>query len=242
MPECVNSYAKNKSFHDVFDIQFDLINTFRQDFSKYATHSDKRCLNSVLLTIPQKIGSQIKYAHLAENFTNPTIKKAFELLETARIFKKISASSPTGIPLGANTSDKIFKALFLDIGLLSRLNGLSTSVEFQKTDLLSFFRGLLAEQFVGQEILSSGTKELYYWSRQAKNSNAETDYLIEKQNEIIPIEVKSGSSGSLKSLHLLLNTYPNIKNAYVFSDAVYGELPEKKLIFMPLYFAFSACT
>ena len=71
------------------------------------------------------------------------------------------------------------------------------------------------------------------------SSNAETDYLIENENEIIPVEIKSGSAGSLKSLHILLNSYPNIQKAFVFSDAQLGELPEQKLTFMPLYFASS---
>lgn len=242
MPECVKVYAENKRFPDVFDIQSDLINTFRQDFSKYAQFSDKRCLNAVLLSVSQNVGHQIKYSRLAGDFTNPTIKKAFELLETARIFKKVVATSPEGIPLGANTADKTFKAIMLDIGLLSRLSGFSPSVEFQKTDLLSIFRGSLAEQFVAQELLSAGHSELYYWSRQAKSSNAETDYLIERNNEIIPIEVKSGAVGSLKSLHLLLSTYSNVKKGFIFSDAPYGEILEQKLVFMPLYFVFSACS
>ncbi len=241
MPECVKVYAQNKRFPDVFDIQSDLINSFRQDFSKYAQFSDKRCLNAVLLSVSQNIGHQVKYSRLAEDFTNPTIKKAFELMETARIFKKVISSSPEGIPLGANTADKTFKTIMLDIGLLSRFSGFSTSVEFQKTDLLSIFRGSLAEQFVGQELISAGHSELYYWSRHAKSSSAETDYLIEKNNEIIPIEVKSGAAGSLKSLHLLLNTYPNIKKGFIFSDASYGEIIEQKLVFIPMYFVFSSC-
>jgi uncharacterized protein len=64
-----------------------------------------------------------------------------------------------------------------------------------------------------------------------------TDFLIEKQGKIIPIEVKSESSGRLKSLHLLLETFQNIESAYVFSDARYGHVPEQKITFLPLYFA-----
>lgn len=239
MPECVKKYAETKHLIDVFDIQLNLINTFRQDFSKYATYSDKRCLNSVLDSVSKNVGHQIKYSHLAEGFTNPTIKKAFELLETARLFKRVCSSNPEGIPLGANKSDKIFKAIFLDIGLLSRLSGFSVSTEFNKSDLLNIYRGILAEQFVGQELISAENNELYYWSRQAKSSTAEVDFLIEKQNEIIPIEVKSGASGSLKSMHLLLKTYENLQKGYVFSEAKFGNLMDQKLVFIPLYYAFS---
>jgi predicted AAA+ superfamily ATPase len=129
----------------------------------------------------------------------------------------------------------------LDIGLFSHLSGINIAKEYHQGDLLSIFKGALAEQFVGQELIAAGHEKLYYWSRQAKSSNAETDYLIEVQNEIIPIEVKSGSAGSLKSLHLLFNSFPNVKKAYVFSNARFGYIPEHKMLFMPLYFVNSIC-
>lgn len=240
MPESVKTYVETGSIAEVFAIQSDLINTFRQDFAKYAQYSDKRCLNSVLSSVAQQVGAQIKYSRLSKGFTNPTIKKAFELLETARLVKKVVASNPGGMPLGAGVNDKIFKAVMLDIGLMSNLCGLNVAKEFQQTDLLSVFRGALAEQFVGQELAASGSGNLFYWSRQAKSSNAETDYLVETGDGIFPVEVKSGSAGRLKSLHILLNTYPNVKKAYVFSGARFGELPEQKISFVPLYFVASS--
>ena len=102
---------------------------------------------------------------------------------------------------------------------------------------MNIFKGALAEQFVGQEFLAIGQEALFYWSRNAKSSNAEVDYLIAKEAEIIPVEVKNSTSGRLKSLHLLLETYPNCQKAIVFSDARFGEIPAQKLTFLPLYFA-----
>ncbi len=240
MPECVKTYVGNQSLNEVFKIQADLMATFRQDFLKYSPRVDTDCLNSILASIPQRIGQQIKYASLAEGFSNPTIKKAFDLLETARLFRKVRTASPAGLPLGASASDKKFKAVMLDVGLMGSLIGISRLTEYQKTNLLSIFQGAMAEQFVGQEILASTGSNLYYWAREAKNSNAETDYLIEKQDQILPIEVKSGKSGSLKSLHLLLETYPNVKEAYVFSDANFGQLQAQKISFIPIYYAAAA--
>ncbi|MBN2891906.1 MAG: ATP-binding protein [Bacteroidales bacterium] len=236
MPECIKTYANSKSLIDVFEIQDNLISTFRQDFSKYSGHSDKRCLNSILTSISQNIGVQIKYTRLSDDFSSPTIKKAFELLETARLFSKVKASSPSGIPLGANASEKIFKAVFLDIGLLSRLNGYSVGLPLNKKNISATFSGMMAEQFVGQELLSAGHKELFYWSRSQKSSKAETDYLTEQEGKIIPIEVKSCSAGRLRSLHLLLETFKNIEIAYVFSENNFSVLPEQKLIFAPLFY------
>jgi hypothetical protein len=240
MPECVKTYAETLSINEVFEIQSDLLSTFRQDFLKYTPRIDTSCLNSVLTSISQKIGQQIKYSSLAEGYSNPTIKKAFELLETARLFRKVKAASPAGLPLGASASDKKFKAIMLDIGLFGCLFGGSRSLEYSKTTLLSVFQGAMAEQFVGQEILAATNDDLFYWAREAKSSNAETDYLIEKQGKIIPVEVKSGKGGSLKSLHLLLETYVNVTEAFVFSDSQYGKIDGQKISFIPLYYTAAA--
>ena len=237
MPECVKIFIETGSLLDSINIQTDLIATFRQDFSKYAGHSDKRCLNSVLSSVAIRIGEQIKYSQLAENYSNPTIKKAFDLLETARLFTKVRAATPGGIPLGASATEKKFKTVFLDIGLLSNLNGFYSDKKVSKQKLIAAFRGKMAEQFVGQELRASVYENLYYWSRDARGSNAEIDYLIEKEGEIIPIEVKSGRSGRLKSLHLLLNKFTNIKTAFVLTEDKYGELPEQKIKFLPLFYA-----
>ena len=240
MPECVKTFATTRSMKDVVDIQADLVGTFRQDFNKYAGKADKSCLDAVLLNAAQKVGSQIKYAELAVGFSNPTIKKAFELLETAQLIKKVKAASPAGIPLGATASEKKFKAVMLDIGLMANLCGLNLARDYLSTELLAVFRVAMAEQFVGQEILSATNSDLYYWSREKAGSNAETDYLMAPRGEIIPVEVKSGKGGSIKSLHVLLDKYQNINRALVFSDAPFGQLEDQKITFLPLYYVYSS--
>ncbi len=123
----------------------------------------------------------------------------------------------------------------VDIGLMQNLCGVNISEEMNKLDLMDIYRGALAEQFVGQELLAAGRNELYYWSREAKSSSAEVDFLIERKGEIAPIEVKSGVSGKLRSMHLLIKTYPNVSAGYVFSARPYSEIPAQRLIFYPLY-------
>jgi predicted AAA+ superfamily ATPase len=113
-------------------------------------------------------------------------------------------------------------------------------VEYAKDDLLDIYRGAMAEQFVGQEMRAAQGPDLYYWAREARSSAAEVDYLAVVNKTIHPVEVKSGASGRLKSLHLLLQTYPNCGEGLVFSTAPYAELPEQKVKFLPLYFAYAA--
>ena len=100
------------------------------------------------------------------------------------------------------------------------------------------YNGALAEQFAGQEFLSSGRDKLYYWTREAKSSSAEVDFILSKKNKIFPVEIKGGAAGKLRSMHLLLDKYPHIETGYVLSTAPYGELREQRLVFLPLYYAF----
>ncbi|NOX65306.1 MAG: DUF4143 domain-containing protein [Chlorobi bacterium] len=97
----------------------------------------------------------------------------------------------------------------------------------------------MAEQFVGQEILSAIDEELFYWYRNSKSSNAEINFLISLKDKIIPIEVKRGPAGKLISLHLFLKTYSQITFAYVLSGSQFAELSKEKIVFLPLYYAYS---
>lgn len=237
MPECVKIWKETQSLTEVFDVQRDLVNTYRQDFSKYAPYVDKRSLNQVLTNVSKNIGKQTIYSHLSADFTGPTNKKAFELLLDARVITKVKATSVSSLPLGASASDRKFKSILVDIGLMRALSDMPANMEYQKSDLMSLYNGALAEHFVGQELLSSGIEQLYYWSRDAKNSSAEVDFLVVKDGEILPIEVKSGSSGKLRSLHQLLKDHPKINQGYVLSTVPFGSIPQQKLTFMPLYYA-----
>lgn len=239
MPECVKRYAETGRIRDAFEVQNELVNTFRQDFSKYTPLVDKQCLNTVLTSIARNTGRQIKYARLADGFTNPTIKKAFNLLSLAQILTKVSSVNPPVIPFGASASESIFKAVLVDIGLMQRLCNLPVDVEFNKPDLLAIYEGAMAEQFVGQEFLLSGKTSLHYWSRKAKSSTAEIDYLLSNNGQTIPVEVKSGPAGRLRSLHLFLDQYQDCQAGYVLSSAPYSELLEQKLVFIPLYYAYA---
>ena len=78
---------------------------------------------------------------------------------------------------------------------------------------------------------------MYFWSRRSKSSSAEVDYIISKGDKIIPIEVKSGPAGKLKSLQILMNSYPNIEKAFVLSTSQSIRTENDKINFMPLYMA-----
>ena len=240
MPAAVKAYLENNSLRDAFEVQQEIAESYRMDFAKYTPRVDRFCLDSVFTSLSQHIGQQIKYARLGKGYSNPTLKKSFDALCLAQVARRIPSVDPSGLPLGATASAKVFKALMLDIGLMRYLSGMPNDIEYAKSDLLAIYRGTMAEQFVGQEMLAAQQGTLYYWEREAKNSSAEVDYLAVLNGKIHPVEVKSGATGSLRSLHLFLATYPECGKALVFSDRPYADLPEQKITFLPLYSAFAA--
>jgi hypothetical protein len=140
-----------------------------------------------------------------------------------------------GVPLEGIASEAKFKNLFLDIGLMNREMKMDYNEALGYNNLLGIYSGKLAEQFVGQEFASATNNQLYYWARDAKNSDAEVDYLITHQGRIYPVEVKDGPSGKLRSLHLYRLTY-HPEWSVVFNAGKAGVLENEKIIFLPLYF------
>jgi len=202
---------------------------------------DPMCLDAVFLNVARGIGEQIKYMRLNDGHTGQTNRKAFDLLARAKVIHTIPACDPSGLPLGATANPKKFKASLLDIGLLQRLCQIPIELELQEENLLAMYRGKLAEQFVAQELLAWHSSDLFYWARDARGSNAEVDFLAVSGGKIYPVEVKSGKGGSLRSLHLMLEKYPNCPKGLVLYSGSYSNLPEQKIEFLPLYSVSTIC-
>jgi hypothetical protein len=237
MPECIKTYRDSNSMIEAFTVQSEILDSFRDDFSKYSPKIDITCLDAVFLNVAKGIGEQLKYTRLDAGHSGQMNHKAFDLLVKAKIIHKIPACDPSGLPLGATANQKKFKAIMLDIGLLQRICQVPVELELRQENLLAMYRGILAEQFVAQELLAKDGSALYYWARDVRGSSAEVDYLAVRQGTIYPVEVKSGAGGSLKSLHLMLEKYINCPEGIVLYSGTYKELPEQKLTFMPLYCA-----
>ncbi len=236
MPECIQTYLDTKSIKSAAEVQDEISKTYIWDFNKYKPRTDISCLNTVYSGIAANVGKQIKYTGLAKDYTIPTIKKAYDSLSLARITQKVKSVSRPGIPLEVFASDKKFKSLFLDIGLMNRVMGIDYNETLNHKNLLAIYRGQLTEQFVGQEFATATNSQLYYWARDAKNSNAEIDYLFLRDGNFYPIEVKDGPSGRLKSLHIFREKY-DPPYSLVFNAGLRGVLKKEKIIFLPLYFA-----
>ncbi|MEA3495477.1 MAG: AAA family ATPase [Bacteroidota bacterium] len=205
MPEAVKVYSQTKSLIDVERIHESIVKSFEFDFSKYGTSTQQNIMTKLLRYLP-KVGCQkFKYVNFDSSIRSDITKKSLWLLNMSRITYLIYNTKATGIPLEHNINEKVFKTLFLDIGLSNHILKLRlTDIENLQTKI----EGNLAEQFIGQELNCLPPyfteNNLYYWMREKRNSEAEIDYLTEIENKIIPIEVKSGKTGTLKSLQVFV--------------------------------------
>ena len=247
MPEVVKAYVAEKDYLLCNKIQGNLIESFRDDFAKYAKSLYWDRLTKVFYTVPKLLGQKFKYVNIDQNYKARDLQFAFELLEKAQIIKRIKATAGSGLPFEAEASLTAFKPLFLDIGLAQKICGLSSEIILNNTELIN--KGGLAEQFVGQELLayapSDTVPRLYYWKKE-NGHNSEVDYLFAAKGKVIPLEVKTGSAGSLKSLHQFVSKYQSkiavkITQENIELKKLQVKLPHKKssisfsLLNVPLY-------
>ena len=203
MPAAVDAFCQNHSLQACSKIHEILLATYRADFSKYATEAEQKYLKALLSGIPQTVGQQFKYSKIDPHIRARELKVALDQLESAGLIHRIYATAAAGIPLSAQLKRNQFKLLFLDIGLIQHALQLDPQVIW-KQDLIQVNAGSTAEQFIGQEFLAYAdphiSSHLFYWEREKKESSAEVDYILSIDRSIIPIEVKAGALGKLKSL------------------------------------------
>lgn len=208
MPEAVSHYIEHQDLLEIQRILNDLIISLRADFVKYKHRIDTSRISEVFNSVVNQMGGKYTYSYPNASLNNKQIKEILELLTMAGLIIPVTHSSSNGIPLGAEINPKKQKYLILDTGIFQRILGVNISNLMLENDINFINKGGIAELFVGLELLKSNScyeqNELYYWQRESKNSQAEVDFVIQKDRLIIPIEVKSGTKGSMQSLYLFL--------------------------------------
>ncbi len=205
MPEAVKVFVDDNDLLAIDRIQNNILTSLQYDFAKYGSRNQQSHLAGVMKYVGQNTGRKIKYVNIDREIRSANLKEAFYKLEMSRILILAKHTASANIPITTHLNSDIFKAYFLDIGLANHL------CHIQLTDpakITTINEGALAEQFVAQELLAMSDKyiapQLYYWTREAKNANAEIDFLFQHNNTIYPLEVKAGKSGTLKSLYVYL--------------------------------------
>ena len=208
LPRAVSSWIAERSFDRVYQIHQDLLGTYRDDFAKYRGRIAIERLDEIFMTTPKMLGKKFVFSHVNKNVQSAAIKQGLDLLEKARICHRVRSTSANGVPLGAEVRERYFKEIFLDVGLCATLLGLNLNQLNVIHDLTFINQGGLAEQVVGQLLRTIeplyAPPSLYCWEREELGSSAEIDYVIQHGSDVVPIEVKAGSTGSLKSLHLFM--------------------------------------
>ena len=208
MPECVLAYAETKSHQEAAAVQEQILGTYIDDFAKYANGRDLADMQGIFRRISANVGKKVKYVNFDRDMKSRDVKSVLELFAKAKIIAQVFNTDANGIPIGAEEDRDVWKPLFLDVGLMNHANGLRESFfnEISDADLVN--EGAIAEQFVGQQLLyRKGNGELptlHYWLREGAKNNAEVDYVIEDGMNVLPVEVKSGKSGSLRALREIM--------------------------------------
>jgi hypothetical protein len=208
MPEAVHTYVSNGNLLDVQRVLDDLIISIQADFTKYKKRIPSERVKLVFDSLVHQVGMKYRYSENHSSLTAAQIKQVIDLLEMAGLVHPVTHSSSNGIPLGAEANLKKRKYLVFDTGIFQRILGLDAAAVIIEDDFKVVNKGNIAELFVGLELLKLKScfekTSLYYWHREEKNSHAEVDYVIQKQNKIIPIEVKAGTKGTMQSMFLFL--------------------------------------
>ena len=204
MPEVVAEFVETHDFLRCQKILSSLLISFRTDFAKYKKRIPAARINEVLSSVSQQAEGKFVYEHVSQNLNNEQVKKSLELLLMAGLCYQITHSSANGVPLGAQINPKYRRIIPFDTGIYQRILQLDISGILLSNDFDTINKGAIAEIFVGCELKKNAScysdDELYYWVREKRNANAEIDFVIQRGETIVPIEVKSGKQGKMQSM------------------------------------------
>jgi len=236
MPEVVSAYVNKNDLLECQRVLDDLISTLRTDFAKYREKVPTQRISTVFDSVVTQMGKKFVYSNVSEDYTHRQLKEGLELLIMSGLIIPVTHSSANGIPLGAEINPKKQKMLLLDTGIFQRLLGLPLADLLVRDDFASINKGNIAELFVGLELLKSCScyeqKDLFYWHRESKSSNAEVDYVIQAADNIVPIEVKSNTKGAMQSIRMFMKEKRSPFGVRASMEN-FSELPDIRIV--PLY-------
>ena len=207
LPEVVQSYVEDRDLLECQRILNVLIQGYHNDFIKYKERSPVIRLVETFKSVADQSASKFKYSNVGSD-SSGMYKEALELLSKAGLVYRIYHTNASGNPLGSGINPKFFKTMIFDTGIFQRIMNLNLS-DYVTTDFNTIInRGQLAEIFAGAELQRSkdpySIDNLYYWHRESRSSQAEVDYVIEKDGRIIPVEVKAALGRKMKSMHIFM--------------------------------------
>lgn len=209
MPEPIKQYNADQDLNKVRKIQNDLLKGFENDFKKHTTEAVTIKLTNTWNTIPNQLAKENKKFKFSEISRNARAREYNEiitwLVDAGLVYKSYNIEVPK-LPLSGYKQENIFKIFLLDVGLLGAMLDLSAKTIIEGEKLFAEYNGVFTENFVAQELVANGVKNLYYWTSKRL---AEIDFLLPYDEKIYPLEVKSGSNIRSKSLKVYRDKYKN---------------------------------
>ena len=246
MPEIVETYAGGADISSLNRIYESLLISYLNDAEKYAkNHTFRQVLRHAIESIPFEAGNRIKFEGFGRsNYRSREIGEALRLIEKAMVGYLVYPSTSTQIPIRMDRK-KSPKLQFIDTGLLNYFVGLQPEY-YRYEDLHGFYQGVIAEHIVRQELMAVDlfrNHKVPFWVREKKQSNAEIDIVLQYQTHVIPIEVKAGKTGALRSLHEFMDRVDHGHAVRLYSgrleitDAVTAAGKPYKLLNLPYFLA-----
>ncbi len=246
MPEVVSRYAKQRDIVALSPVYDSLIGTYLDDVEKYAANDNStRIIRHAISTVFQSAGERIKFAGFGNSsYSSREVSEALRIIEKAMLIHLVYPTTQTELPFLPDLK-KSPRLQVLDTGLVNYMAHLQKDV-FSSTDLNNVYKGRIAEHIVGQELLASQTSILskpLFWVSEKKDSSSELDFLAMFDGEMIPIEVKSGPTGHLKSLHNFMDTFKGGTAIRLYAGELRSDIVrttkgrEYRLLSMPYFLA-----
>lgn len=208
MPQVIAEFIENQDLLKCQMILSEILVSFQNDFAKYKKNVPAIRITEVFESVAKQSEGKFIYERAAVQSSNRQIKDALELLIMSGLVYSVIHTAANGIPLGSEINPKIQRMFLFDTGLFQRMLGLNISDILLSKDFKTINRGALAEMFVALEIVKASScyspVNLYFWQREKSQSSAQIDFLIQKHDKIIPIEVKAGTQGAMQSLRLFM--------------------------------------
>ena len=212
MPEIVQSYVENQSLADLPKVYESIWTTYKNDVEKYTSNdTERKVIKHLMNTAPLYMDQRVKFQHFGNsNYRSREVGEAFRNLDEANIIRLIYPTTELEVPIKPNLK-KSPRLQFLDTGLVNYDLKIQTDLLSLK-DLSKAYKGAIIPHIITQEIISLNTinnPKPNFWVREKPQGQAEVDLVIQYQDKIIPIEIKSGATGSLKSLHEFIERSPH---------------------------------
>lgn len=233
MPEAVQTFIDTQNLNEVRQVQRNLLMAYEQDFSKHISDGQTvKKVRSIWASIPEQLAKENKkfmYAQLQKGARSKDYEIALQWLKDSGLVQVVPRVKKPYLPLSAY-QDNAFKLYGLDVGLLAAQSYLDATTLLEGNRIFTEFKGALTEQYVLQQLIATQENPVFYWA--TEKGTAEVDFVLQRKQTVIPIEVKAEENLKAKSLKVYVEQFQP-EQAFRFSMADFRE--QDWMVNVPLY-------